>query len=1315
MSNFYNMKIILILQFYFNAINDMKNFCFTLILVLIANITVFAQNGVSINTDGTSPDASAILDAKSTDKGILIPRVALTATNSASPISSPATGLMVYNTASAGTPPNEVTPGFYYWNGSVWNRFTTGNTVEWKLGGNTVGAVSSLGTIDNFALPFITNNTERLRILNDGRITNDVTALGANPRLFSMYTSVDANRPIYGGHSGAGTAVMGAHTASSGAGAGVLGTSASATGWGLQANNTNSSGTGAVLVGNNISSITGFTSGVGSHSVGTVYGALGAATTSASGNGVLGVGNNINPNTTVVLSSGSGVTGNGTNAGIFGYSTGPASSGVWGYSNSNTAISSGVYGTITASPNNTANYGVWGDNTSTNASSAGVYGSSTTAGIGVLATNTSTGQALYAQGSGAKTANYVANIIENTATSSTNVTKIAAQISSTGTWNAANARNVGANIVASGGTINIPLILQSGDFNTLNTGATLRFMALNSAIPTSSGWAMAEIAGHFTSVSSNSSNFGGSLIFRTHPDVGTLSVTSTERMRIRDDGRVGIGTTTPNQLLEVAGDINVTTGNGFRINNTATSGQFLRGNGTRFVSSAILAADIPSGSGNYIQNQNASAQATSTFWLSGSGRSDVSFISTLYTSIAADVALRSPASQAVRIQSGGTTDRIVVASGGGVTISNMPAAGTGVNIDMTAGTNTGATGLSIGSFASNTNARNGISIDLSNTSNSNGIAISNIGATSMNGININSTSNGNGTGIRIGETTTLGTGVNIRGGTGVNYNALTAGSGTGISIGGTTAPNIGITTTVSGSDNYGGRFLGNSSGIGVLGSATSGAYTSIPTFIPLIGVRGYAASNSTSASDHHYGLYGFAERAGTGTLGQLNYGVFGSVAINSSTNAGLGAGVYGTVSSSSSYAGTAGGFGGLFNAASSAKTQALAATGGADVYLGSSDADRPSSLTSFLGTGNTNTTRVFNQRVSGTQTFVGSTSGTVGISASATVTTYSLVLPTAQGAASTFLHNDGSGNLSWVSAGTVTSVGLTMPTGFSVTGSPVTGSGTLAVSTTLNGPLRGNGSGFTTGNTNLASEVTGILPLANGGTNANLTATNGGILWSNASQVQITAAGTANDILQSNGAAAPTWVSGSSLFIQNQNSANQTGNYRITGVGRANTSFDAPMVQSITGSLTLQSQSGGNMVFNTNGATERMRIASDGKVSINTTTATQTLTVNGGFRAGYRLINDVNTTLDQTDYFVEITGDNDYTVTFPDPATCGAGATLFIRLNYTAGDKTIASDSGSQIHLLNAASPIASIVVPVASSQESSIFISNGSVWMQLK
>lgn len=54
---------------------------------------------------------------------------------------------------------------------------------------------------------------------------------------------------------------------------------------------------------------------------------------------------------------------------------------------------------------------------------------------------------------------------------------------------------------------------------------------------------------------------------------------------------------------------------------------------------------------------------------------------------------------------------------------------------------------------------------------------------------------------------------------------------------------------------------------------------------------------------------------------------------------------------------------------------------------------------------------------SGETRFLGSTSGYVGVSSPDSPTSYSLVLPSSQGASNTVLTNDGSGNLSWQAAG----------------------------------------------------------------------------------------------------------------------------------------------------------------------------------------------------------------------------------------------------------------------------------------------------------
>jgi hypothetical protein len=77
----------------------------------------FAQTGIGT----TNPHASAKLDVSATNKGFLPPRVTLTSGTDNSTISSPATGLLVYNTG------NNVglAAGYYYWNGGAWATIAT--------------------------------------------------------------------------------------------------------------------------------------------------------------------------------------------------------------------------------------------------------------------------------------------------------------------------------------------------------------------------------------------------------------------------------------------------------------------------------------------------------------------------------------------------------------------------------------------------------------------------------------------------------------------------------------------------------------------------------------------------------------------------------------------------------------------------------------------------------------------------------------------------------------------------------------------------------------------------------------------------------------------------------------------------------------------------------------------------------------------------------------------------------------------------------------------------------------------------------------
>jgi len=97
-----------------------RKILFSVCLVFIS-LTVFSQ--VAINSTGANPDASAGLDVSFTNKGVLIPRIALTSATDNTTISSPATSLLVYNTGTGGLSP----AGYYYWNGSQWVQFGLAN------------------------------------------------------------------------------------------------------------------------------------------------------------------------------------------------------------------------------------------------------------------------------------------------------------------------------------------------------------------------------------------------------------------------------------------------------------------------------------------------------------------------------------------------------------------------------------------------------------------------------------------------------------------------------------------------------------------------------------------------------------------------------------------------------------------------------------------------------------------------------------------------------------------------------------------------------------------------------------------------------------------------------------------------------------------------------------------------------------------------------------------------------------------------------------------------------------------------------------
>ncbi|MBB6372513.1 hypothetical protein [Chryseobacterium shigense] len=96
-----------------------------LILLSYPTINANAQVKISNSSGVINTDSVLHLENSANNKGFLLTRLALQATNAAAPLSSHVAGMIVFNTATAGTAPNNVTPGLYYNNGSQWVKMTT--------------------------------------------------------------------------------------------------------------------------------------------------------------------------------------------------------------------------------------------------------------------------------------------------------------------------------------------------------------------------------------------------------------------------------------------------------------------------------------------------------------------------------------------------------------------------------------------------------------------------------------------------------------------------------------------------------------------------------------------------------------------------------------------------------------------------------------------------------------------------------------------------------------------------------------------------------------------------------------------------------------------------------------------------------------------------------------------------------------------------------------------------------------------------------------------------------------------------------------
>ena len=150
---------------------NLKQIIVTSLLLIISQLNVNSQ-GVGINADGSAPDASAMLDVKSTTTGFLVPRMI---SGQKMSINTPATGLLVFQT--------DGTAGFYYNSGTPaspdWKLLFSDNVGGWSLTGNaaTTAGTNFLGTTDDKDMVFKINSTEAMRILS----TEGFVGIGITP------------------------------------------------------------------------------------------------------------------------------------------------------------------------------------------------------------------------------------------------------------------------------------------------------------------------------------------------------------------------------------------------------------------------------------------------------------------------------------------------------------------------------------------------------------------------------------------------------------------------------------------------------------------------------------------------------------------------------------------------------------------------------------------------------------------------------------------------------------------------------------------------------------------------------------------------------------------------------------------------------------------------------------------------------------------------------------------------------------------------------------------------------------------------------
>ncbi|MBK5215036.1 MAG: hypothetical protein JJE55_15430 [Flavobacteriaceae bacterium] len=179
----------------------LQNWALICAFFLLPFFISYAQ--VGINT--TTPANGALLDISSSNKGFLMTRVALTGTDDVTTITpSATTGLMVYNTVTAGALPVQVRPGFYYWSGSQWRRFYNQgyalkyNQVTQVTANNNSSIYTPISDLDTgiITIPYSGTYQIRAEAFYAAGTLADTDAEGVGQASVSLFMGIDGGTPV---------------------------------------------------------------------------------------------------------------------------------------------------------------------------------------------------------------------------------------------------------------------------------------------------------------------------------------------------------------------------------------------------------------------------------------------------------------------------------------------------------------------------------------------------------------------------------------------------------------------------------------------------------------------------------------------------------------------------------------------------------------------------------------------------------------------------------------------------------------------------------------------------------------------------------------------------------------------------------------------------------------------------------------------------------------------------------------------------------------------------------------------------------------